>query len=72
MLGDSVWDFEAAGRAGIEGVGVLSGGFSEAELLAAGASAVYESAAEVLADIDATPFGAASSRRASPSPPPRH
>jgi HAD superfamily hydrolase (TIGR01549 family) len=59
MLGDSVWDFEAAGRAGIEAIGVLSGGFAERELLDAGAVAVYGTAADVLGDLDATPFGAA-------------
>jgi HAD superfamily hydrolase (TIGR01509 family) len=56
LLGDSVWDFAAAGRAGIDAVGVLSGGFSEAELRDAGALAVYGSAADVLEHLDATPF----------------
>ena len=28
MVGDSTWDCEAAGRAGIETIGVLTGGFS--------------------------------------------
>ncbi|GMA86490.1 hypothetical protein GCM10025868_17400 [Angustibacter aerolatus] len=31
MLGDSRWDFESARRAGVQGVGVLTGGFSEPE-----------------------------------------
>jgi HAD superfamily hydrolase (TIGR01509 family) len=43
MVGDSVWDCEAAKRAGIELVAVMTGGFSEAELRDAGAAAVYES-----------------------------
>jgi HAD superfamily hydrolase (TIGR01549 family) len=43
MVGDSTWDCEAARRAGIETVAVLTGGFSEAELREAGAVAVYES-----------------------------
>ena len=38
MVGDSTWDCEAAGRAGIETVAVLTGGFSEAELREAGAA----------------------------------
>ena len=42
MIGDSVWDCEAAGRAGLESVAVLTGGFSEQELREAGASAVFE------------------------------
>ena len=42
MIGDSVWDCEAAGRAGLESIAVLTGGFSEQELREAGASAVFE------------------------------
>jgi HAD superfamily hydrolase (TIGR01549 family) len=42
MIGDSVWDCEAARRAGIASVAVLTGGFSEHELRDAGASAVFE------------------------------
>lgn len=43
MLGDSVWDVEAAQRAGIATVGVLTGGYSEDELRDAGAAEVFES-----------------------------
>jgi HAD superfamily hydrolase (TIGR01509 family) len=43
MIGDSVWDCEAAKRAGLETIGVLTGGFSEAELRDAGAVAVFRS-----------------------------
>ena len=32
MVGDSTWDIEAAARAGVKTVAVLTGGFSEAEL----------------------------------------
>ncbi len=42
MIGDSVWDFQASARAGIRSVGVLTGGFSEQELLEAGAARVFE------------------------------
>ena len=42
MIGDSVWDCEAAARAGLESVAVLTGGFSGQELREAGASAVFE------------------------------
>jgi HAD superfamily hydrolase (TIGR01549 family) len=47
MVGDSTWDCEAAGRAGIPTVSVLTGGFSEAELRDAGAVAVYHSIVEL-------------------------
>jgi HAD superfamily hydrolase (TIGR01549 family) len=47
MVGDSTWDCEAAGRAGISTVAVLTGGFSEAELRDAGAVAVYHSIVEL-------------------------
>lgn len=48
MVGDSIWDCRAAGRAGVPLLGVLTGGFAEAELLEAGARAVYETAAQAL------------------------
>jgi phosphoglycolate phosphatase-like HAD superfamily hydrolase len=32
MVGDSTWDCEAAKRAGLESIAVLTGGFSEGEL----------------------------------------
>jgi HAD superfamily hydrolase (TIGR01549 family) len=47
MVGDSIWDAEAAKRAGIPTVGVISGGTSESELRAAGASEVLESVADL-------------------------
>ena len=43
MVGDSTFDCEAAGRAGVPTLGVLTGGFSEQELLDAGAASVFES-----------------------------
>jgi HAD superfamily hydrolase (TIGR01509 family) len=42
MIGDSRWDCEAAGRAGIASVGLLTGGFSIQELREAGAADVFE------------------------------
>jgi HAD superfamily hydrolase (TIGR01509 family) len=57
MVGDSTWDCEAAKRAGIETVAVLTGGFSEAELEDAGAVAVYQSIDELRQSIDETPLG---------------
>ena len=43
MLGDTPWDVEAARKAGLETVCVLTGGFSEQELRDAGAVAVFDS-----------------------------
>jgi HAD superfamily hydrolase (TIGR01509 family) len=57
LLGDSVYDCESAGRAGVKTVSVLTGGFSEEELREAGAVAVYESPQEVLDGFADTPFG---------------
>ena len=47
MVGDSIWDVEAAKRAGVATVGVISGGSSPNELTAAGAGEVLESVAEL-------------------------
>jgi HAD superfamily hydrolase (TIGR01509 family) len=57
MVGDTPWDVEAAQRAGIETIAVLTGGFSEQELREAGAIAVFESIAELLKRISETPLG---------------
>jgi len=56
MVGDSTWDCEAAQRAGIKTVAVLTGGFSEDELREAGATAVFPSLSELLAGLDDTPL----------------
>jgi len=56
MIGDSTWDCEAAGRAGLETVAVLTGGFSEAELREAGATCVFESLTELRKNLDRTPL----------------
>jgi HAD superfamily hydrolase (TIGR01509 family) len=57
MVGDSTWDCEAAKRAGIQSIAVLTGGFSKEELLEAGASAVYGSIDELRQRLAETPFG---------------
>ena len=57
FVGDAVWDCEAARRAKVTSVGVLSGGVSRAELSEAGAAAVFEDAAELLAHLDTSPIG---------------
>src|SRR3954471_9917442 len=64
MLGDTPWDCgaakrgggEAAKRAGVETVAVMTGGFSEQELTEAGAAAVFESLPELLEAIEETPL----------------
>ena len=57
MIGDSVWDCEAAERAGLETIGVLTGGFSEQELTDAGAVAVFRSLPALTEGLDDTPLG---------------
>jgi HAD superfamily hydrolase (TIGR01549 family) len=52
VVGDSVWDVEAAERAGVPAYGVLTGGTSRAELEEAGAVAVYRDATELLESLD--------------------
>ena len=52
VVGDSVWDVEAAKRAGVPAYGVLSGGTSRAELEKVGAVAVYEDARDLLDHLD--------------------
>jgi HAD superfamily hydrolase (TIGR01549 family) len=57
MVGDSTFDCEAAKRAGLETVAVLTGGFSEQELREAGASMVFGSIEELRSSLDETPLG---------------
>jgi len=57
MVGDSTWDCVAAKKAGVETVGVLTGGFSDYELRDAGAADVVEDLAELLDRIEETPLG---------------
>ena len=57
MVGDSTFDCEAAERAGLETIAVLTGGFSEQELLDAGAAVVFESIVELRERLEETPLG---------------
>ncbi len=52
FVGDAVWDVHAAKKAGVRTVSVLSGGVGAAELTDAGAVAVYDDAAAILAGLD--------------------
>jgi HAD superfamily hydrolase (TIGR01509 family) len=53
MIGDSTWDCEAAKRAKVRSIGVLTGGFSDRELLDAGAEKVFTSVDELRKHLDA-------------------
>ena len=57
MIGDTPWDVEAAGDAGVRTIAVLTGGFGEEELRDAGAIAVYASIAELRDGLSDTPLG---------------
>src|SRR4051794_38039284 len=56
MVGDTPWDIEAARRAGVDTIAVITGGFSRAELEEAGAVAVFESVSELRSRLDETPL----------------
>ena len=57
LVGDSTWDCEAAGNAGVATVAVLTGGFSEQELQEAGAVSVYRSIEELRQGLSDSPLG---------------
>jgi HAD superfamily hydrolase (TIGR01509 family) len=56
MVGDTPWDVEAAGNAGVQTLAVLTGGFSAQELRDAGALDVFESVRELCDALDRTPL----------------
>jgi HAD superfamily hydrolase (TIGR01549 family) len=49
VIGDSPYDAQAAGKAGLRAIGVLCGGFAEDVLRQAGCSAIYAGPADLLA-----------------------
>jgi HAD superfamily hydrolase (TIGR01549 family) len=55
LIGDTVWDVEAAKRAGVETLAVLTGGFSEQELRDAGAREVFTSVDELRRELSLHP-----------------
>ena len=57
VVGDTPYDAEAAGKAGLRPIGVLCGGFPEAELRAAGCVAIYRDPADLLAEYETSPLG---------------
>ncbi len=52
VFGDTVYDVAAAGELGLPCVCVRSGGIEEENLETAGAAAIYDSAAEIVSDLD--------------------
>jgi HAD superfamily hydrolase (TIGR01549 family) len=54
VVGDSVWDFEAAGRAGYPGYAIRTGGFSVEELKESGAKEVFDSLPQLREQLDST------------------
>ncbi len=55
-VGDTPYDAEAAGKAGLRTIGVLCGGFPEADLRAAGCIAIYRDPADLLAHYETSPI----------------
>jgi HAD superfamily hydrolase (TIGR01549 family) len=56
VIGDSVWDCDAAREVELPAVGLLTGGFAESELLEHGATSVYAGLDELRADLVDLPF----------------
>ena len=54
MVGDTPWDVQAARRAGVDTIGVLTGGFAIEELKESGAVAVFESVSDLCARLEET------------------
>lgn len=63
VVGDSPYDAEAAGQAGLAAIGFLCGGFPQADLTAAGFEALYDGAADLLAHYETSRFARESPRR---------
>ena len=57
MVGDTVWDIEAAAKAGVPCIGVLTGGISRQALEEAGAVAVYDDVQDLMKNLDDSPIG---------------
>jgi HAD superfamily hydrolase (TIGR01509 family) len=58
VVGDTHYDAEAARKAGVRTIGVLSGGFPEEDLREAGCVRIYKDAADLLANYDTSPLAA--------------
>jgi phosphoglycolate phosphatase-like HAD superfamily hydrolase len=60
MIGDSVYDVQAAAKLSVPTLGVRTGGFSVGELLEAGALQVFDSLVAFRHALDGTPLARAS------------
>lgn len=58
VIGDTPYDAEAAQKAGLATVGVLCGGFPEADLAAAGCVAIYKDPQDLLDGFEGSPLAA--------------
>ena len=56
VVGDTPYDAEAAGKAGLRTVGVLCGGFPERDLRAAGCMAIYRDPEDLLRNYERSPL----------------
>ena len=56
VVGDTIYDAEAAGKANLRTLGVMCGGWSEEELRRAGCIAVYRDPADLLDGYEASPI----------------
>jgi HAD superfamily hydrolase (TIGR01509 family) len=65
FVGDSVWDAEAATRAGVISIGVRSGGVSAEELRSAGATMVFDDPRDLSEHVEVSPIGRLSQPSAS-------
>jgi HAD superfamily hydrolase (TIGR01509 family) len=61
-VGDTVWDVEAARKAGIPCIALTCGGIGAGELTDAGADAVYDDPADLLDHLDDSPLGRITAR----------
>lgn len=57
FIGDSIWDIRAAARAGVECIGVESGGVDRLRLQEEGAVAVYRNPRDLADQLDDSPIG---------------
>ena len=64
VVGDTPYDVQAAAKAGIRTVGLLSGGFTEEALRGAGAVAVYRDVSDLLDNYEGSPLAASTAAAA--------
>ncbi|RJK97117.1 HAD family hydrolase [Vallicoccus soli] len=57
VVGDTLWDVQAANDADMACIALLCGGLSRGELLDAGAAAVYDDPSALLEDLQGSPIG---------------